>query len=51
MIGVGCVLSSVEESGWKNFTDSVMDVAVVEDEDLFCISDCGSVSEQSHCCV
>ena len=51
MIGVGCVLLSVEESGWKNCTDSVMDIAVVEDDDLFCISDCGSVSECSGCCV
>ena len=44
VIGVDCVLLSVEESGWKNCTD-VLDVAVVEDVDLFmdsfCISYCG----------
>ena len=44
VIGVDCVLLSMEESGWKNCTD-VLDVAVVKDVDLFmdsfCISNCG----------
>ena len=44
VISVDCVLFSVEESGWKNCTDCVVDVAVVQDVDLFmdsfCISDC-----------
>ena len=42
---VDCVLLSMEESGWKNCTDCVLDVAVLENVDLFmdsfCISDCG----------
>ena len=45
VIGVDCVLLRVEESGWKNCTDCVVDGAVVEDVDLFmdsfCVSDCG----------
>ena len=36
VIGVDCVLLSVEESDWKNCTDCVMDVAVVEDVDFVC---------------
>lgn len=45
MIGVDCVLSGMEESGWKNCTDCVLDVAVLENVDFFmdsfCSSDCG----------